>query len=200
MRLCVKQNTGRGVEHPTVELLHSIGAGDRLAREGLAHEGVDFVFRGEKRRIDFPSLTDGKKVTVYGQQEVVKDLIALKMDFDGQILFEAENVHLHDIESDSPSVSFTRYGEDVMLACDFIVGCDGFHASLRQTIPQERLKLFEKVYPFAWLGLLAEAPPAQDELIYSCHQNGFALFSMRSPEVTRLYLQCHPEDGQRRMA
>lgn len=183
------------LEHPTVKLLHSIGAGDRLAREALTHEGVDFVFRGEKRRIDFPSLTDGKKVTVYGQQEVVKDLIALKMDFDGQILFEAENVHLHDIESNNPSVSFTRHGEKVILACDFIAGCDGFHGVSRQTIPQERLKLFEKVYPFAWLGLLAEAPPAQDELIYSCHQNGFALFSMRSPEVTRLYLQCRPEES-----
>ncbi|WP_036553013.1 4-hydroxybenzoate 3-monooxygenase [Nisaea denitrificans] len=183
------------LEHPTVELLHSIGAGDRLAREGLPHEGVDIVFRGEKRRIDFPSLTDGKTVTVYGQQEVVKDLIALKKDFDGQILFEAENVQLHDIESDSPSVRFTRHGEDVVLTCDFIAGCDGFHGVSRQTIPQDRLKLFEKVYPFAWLGLLAEAAPAQDELIYSYHQNGFALFSMRSPEVTRLYLQCHPEEN-----
>ena len=183
------------LEHPTVELLHAIGAGDRLAREGLPHEGVDIVFRGEKRRIDFPSLTGGKKVTVYGQQEVVKDLIALKKDFDGQILFEAENVKLQDIESDSPSVSFTRHGENVVLSCGFIAGCDGFHGVSRQTIPQDRLKLFEKVYPFAWLGLLAEAPPAQDELIYSYHQNGFALFSMRSPEVTRLYLQCHPEEN-----
>lgn len=183
------------LEHPTVELLHAIGAGDRLAREGLPHEGVDIVFRGEKRRIDFPSLTGGKKVTVYGQQEVVKDLIALKKDFDGQILFEAENVQLQDIESDSPSVSFTRHGENVVLSCGFIAGCDGFHGVSRQTIPQDRLKLFEKVYPFAWLGLLAEAPPAQDELIYSYHQNGFALFSMRSPEVTRLYLQCHPEEN-----
>tara|TARA_E500000305_G_scaffold106710_1_gene105703 strand:+ start:2767 stop:3942 length:1176 start_codon:yes stop_codon:yes gene_type:complete len=183
------------LEHPTVELLHAIGAGDRLAREGLPHEGVDIVFRGEKRRIDFPSLTGGKKVTVYGQQEVVKDLIALKKGFDGQILFEAENVKLQDIESDSPSVSFTRHGENVVLSCGFIAGCDGFHGVSRQTIPQDRLKLFEKVYPFAWLGLLAEAPPAQDELIYSYHQNGFALFSMRSPEVTRLYLQCHPEEN-----
>ncbi len=183
------------LEHPTVELLHSIGAGERLGREGLPHEGVDVVFRGEKRRIDFPSLTGGKKVTVYGQQEVVKDLIALKKDFDGQILFEAENAQLHDIESDYPSVSFTRHGEDVVLNCDFIAGCDGFHGVSRQTIPQDRVKLFEKVYPFAWLGLLAEAPPAQDELIYSYHQNGFALFSMRSPEVTRLYLQCDPEEN-----
>jgi len=183
------------LEHPTVELLHSIGAGERLSREGLPHDGVDIVFRGEKRRIDFPSLTGGKKVTVYGQQEVVKDLIALKKDFDGQILFEAENVQLHDIESDSPSVSFSRHGEDVVLTCGFIAGCDGFHGVSRQTIPQDRLKLFEKVYPFAWLGLLVEAPPAQDELIYSYHENGFALFSMRSPEVTRLYLQCHPEEN-----
>lgn len=183
------------LEHPTVELLHSIGAGERLGREGMPHDGVDMVFRGEKRRIDFPALTGGKKVTVYGQQEVVKDLIALKKDFDGQILFEAENVRLHDIESDTPSVSFTRHGEDVVLSCAFIAGCDGFHGVSRQTIPQDRLKLFEKVYPFAWLGILAEAPPAQDELIYSYHENGFALFSMRSPEVTRLYLQCHPEEN-----
>ncbi|WP_193170059.1 4-hydroxybenzoate 3-monooxygenase [Nisaea nitritireducens] len=183
------------LEHPTVELLHSIGAGERLGREGMPHDGVDMVFQGEKRRIDFPALTGGKKVTVYGQQEVVKDLIALKKDFDGQILFEAENVRLHDIEGDSPSVSFTRHGEDVVLSCAFIAGCDGFHGVSRQTIPQDRLKLFEKVYPFAWLGILAEAPPAQDELIYSYHENGFALFSMRSPEVTRLYLQCDPDEN-----
>ncbi|MEQ8332655.1 4-hydroxybenzoate 3-monooxygenase [Nisaea sp.] len=182
------------LEHPTVELLHAIGAGDRLAREGMPHEGIDMVFRGEKRRIDFPALTGGKKVTVYGQQEVVKDLIALKKNFDGQIRFEAENVQLHDIDGDSPSVSFTQRGVDTVLSCDFIAGCDGFHGVSRPTIPQERLRLFEKVYPFAWLGILAEASPAQDELIYSYHQNGFALFSMRSPEVTRLYLQCHPEE------
>lgn len=183
------------LEHPTVELLHAIGAGDRLAREGMPHEGIDVVFRGEKRRIGFPELTGGKKVTVYGQQEVVTDLIALKKEFDGKILFEAENVRLHDVDSDHPSVSFARHGEDVVLNCDFIAGCDGFHGVSRQTIPQDRLRLFEKVYPFAWLGILAEAPPAQDELIYSYHENGFALFSMRSPEVTRLYLQCHPEEN-----
>ncbi|MBO6559576.1 MAG: 4-hydroxybenzoate 3-monooxygenase [Nisaea sp.] len=183
------------LEHPAVEFLHAMGAGERLAKEGMPHEGIDMLFRGEKRRIDFPSLTGGKKVTVYGQQEVVKDLIRLKKEFDGQILFEAENVAIHGAESDSPSLSFIYGGEQKTLACDFIAGCDGFHGVARQSIPEAKLKLFEKVYPFAWLGILADAAPAQDELIYSRHDNGFALFSMRSPEVTRLYLQCDPEEN-----
>lgn len=182
------------LEHPTVQFLHEMGAGERLAEEGLAHEGIDLVFRGEKRRIDFPSLTDGKTVTVYGQQEVVKDLIKLKKDFDGQILFEAEGVTIHDAETDSPSLTFTHYGEEKTLFCDFVAGCDGFHGVGRKTVPAARLKQFERVYPFAWLGILAEAAPAQDELIYSRHEDGFALFSMRSNDVTRLYLQCAPDE------
>ncbi|WP_420404371.1 4-hydroxybenzoate 3-monooxygenase [Nisaea sp.] len=182
------------LEHPTVEFLHEMGAGDRLAREGMPHEGIDLLFRGEKRRIDFPSLTNGKKVTVYGQQEVVKDLIELKKAFDGQILFEATDVRIVDPESDSPSLSFTYQGEQKTLACEFVAGCDGFHGVARASIPESGLKLFERVYPFAWLGILAEAAPAQDELIYSRHENGFALFSMRSQEVTRLYLQCDPKE------
>lgn len=183
------------LEHPTVEFLHEMGAGERLAREGMPHEGIDLLFRGEKRRIDFPSLTGGKRVTVYGQQEVVKDLIGLKKAFDNQILFEAEDVAILDAESDSPSLSFTHQGEAKTLSCDFVAGCDGFHGVGRKSIPEQRLRLFEKVYPFAWLGVLAEAAPAQDELIYSRHEDGFALFSMRSPEVTRLYLQCRPEEN-----
>jgi len=183
------------LEHPAVEFLHQMGAGERLAKEGMPHEGIDLLFRGEKRRIDFPSLTDGRFVTVYGQQEVVKDLIGLKKAFDGQILFEAGNVTVHDAESDSPSLSFTHGGEEKTLACEFIAGCDGFHGVARASIPEQKLKLFERVYPFAWLGVLAEAAPAQDELIYSRHENGFALFSMRSPQVTRLYLQCRPEEN-----
>ncbi|UUX50794.1 4-hydroxybenzoate 3-monooxygenase [Nisaea acidiphila] len=183
------------LEHPTVEFLHEMGAGERLAKEGMPHEGIDLLFRGEKRRIDFPSLTGGKKVTVYGQQEVVKDLILLKKEFDGQILFEAEDVAIHGAESDTPSLSFTHEGQTKTLACDFIAGCDGFHGAGRKSIPEQKLRLFEKVYPFAWLGVLAEAAPAQDELIYSRHEDGFALFSMRSPEVTRLYLQCDPDEN-----
>jgi p-hydroxybenzoate 3-monooxygenase len=180
------------LEQGTVDLLDSAGVGARMRREGLVHRGIEMRFAGETRRIDFPSLTGGRSIIVYGQQEVVKDLIGARLADGGAILFEATNVVPRGFDGDEPSVRFTHDGRDRALACDFIVGCDGFHGVCRQAMPQGHLEIFERTYPFAWLGILAKAPPTHDELIYAYHDHGFALYSMRSPELTRLYLQVAP--------
>lgn len=182
------------IEKGAAETLIEAGLGERMRREGMIHEGIELAFGGKRHRIDFKALTDGGSVTVYGQHEVVRDMIAKRLDLGGRILFEAENVSLHDVDSDKPKVRFTRDGDPREITCDFIGGCDGYHGISRPSFPDGRLKAFERVYPFGWLGILAEAAPASDELIYSRHDNGFALFSMRSPTVTRLYLQCDPAD------
>jgi p-hydroxybenzoate 3-monooxygenase len=182
------------LEQGTVDLLNEIGVGDRMRREGLVHEGIEIQFAGERHRIDFPALTGGRTITVYGQQEVVKDLIAARLDTGRQLLFEVEGVSLHDLDSDAPAIRFTHQGDAVELACDFVAGCDGFHGVSRHSIPSGVLTAFSREYPFAWLGILAAAPPSNEELIYAYHERGFALHSMRSPELTRLYLQCRPEE------
>jgi p-hydroxybenzoate 3-monooxygenase len=182
------------LEQGTVDLLNEIGVGDRMRREGLVHEGIEIQFAGERHRIDFPALTGGRTITVYGQQEVVKDLIAARLDTGRQLLFEVEGVSLHDLDSDAPAIRFTHQGDAVELACDFVAGCDGFHGVSRDSIPSGVLTAFSREYPFAWLGILAAAPPSNEELIYAYHERGFALHSMRSPELTRLYLQCRPEE------
>jgi p-hydroxybenzoate 3-monooxygenase len=186
------------LEQGTVDLIDAAGVGERMRREGLVHHGIEIRFEGKKRRIDFPSLTGGRSIMVYGQQEVVKDLIRSRLDDGGTILFEAANAAPHGFESGQPSIRFTRDGRGHALACDFIIGCDGFHGVCRQAIPQGRLAIFERTYPFAWLGILAKAPPTHDELIYAYHDNGFALYSMRSPELTRLYLQVAPDADRSR--
>jgi len=191
----VEQRIRAGVlEQGTVDLLTEIGVGERLGREGLVHDGIEIQFAGERHRIDFPSLTGGRRITVYGQQEVVRDLIAARLETGRPLLFEVSNVGVDGFESDSPVVRFRQRGEDVELGCDFIAGCDGFHGVCRDSIPVGVLRVFGREFPFAWLGILAAAPPSNEELIYAYHERGFALHSMRSPSLTRLYLQCRPEE------
>ncbi len=182
------------LEQGTVDLLTDSGVGDRMRREGLVHHGIELRFGGRGHRIDLTELTGGRAIMVYGQQEVVKDLIRARLDAGGQILFAVKDVSVHDLNSTAPRISFHKGAEQVELQCDFIAGCDGFHGVSRQSIPPSALTVYERVYPFAWLGILAEAPPSADELIYAYHERGFALFSMRSPEITRLYIQVAPEE------
>jgi p-hydroxybenzoate 3-monooxygenase len=181
------------LEHPTVELLRDLGVAERLDREALVHRGVELAFDGQRRRIDFRALT-GKSITVYGQQEIVKDLIAARLAAGGEIRFEVDDVTVHDVESDRPIIRFTDGGRQHEIVCDVIAGCDGFHGICRPSIPDGVLQVYEREYPFAWLGVLAQAPPTTDELIYSGHERGFSLYSMRSPTVTRLYLQVAPDE------
>ena len=182
------------LEQGSVDLLNESGVGARLQREGLVHHGIELRFGGQGHRIDMTALTGGRCITVYGQQEVVKDLIRARIDAGREIMFEVSDVRVADIDSSAPKVTFVRAGEKIELVCDIIAGCDGFHGVCRPSIPAGVLSTFERTYPFAWLGILAAAPPTHDELIYAYHQRGFALYSMRSPEVTRLYLQVAPEE------
>jgi p-hydroxybenzoate 3-monooxygenase len=182
------------LEQGSVDLLNGSGVGARLQREGLVHHGIELRFGGRGHRIDMTELTGGRSITVYGQQEVVRDLIRARIDAGGEILFEVSEVGVADVETSAPKVMFARGGQRVELACDLIAGCDGFHGVCRASIPAGVLATFERTYPFAWLGILAAAPPTHGELIYAYHQRGFALYSMRSPDVTRLYLQVAPEE------
>jgi p-hydroxybenzoate 3-monooxygenase len=182
------------LEQGTVDLLSEAGVGDRLHREGLVHHGLELRFDGRGHRIDLSELTGGRAITVYGQQEVVKDLIAARLDAGGELLFEVDDVTLHDLEGESPMVRFRHEGSEHELRCAVVAGCDGFHGVCREAIPAGTLSVFEREYPFAWLGILAEVAPSSEELIYCYHERGFALHSMRSPRLTRLYLQCAPDD------
>jgi len=175
------------LEASTVDLLIQAGAGDRLLREGLPHAGVNLASDGEMFRIDFEALV-GKQMTVYGQTELTKDLNDLLAER-GQPAFEAEDVALHDITTDNPWVTWRKDGQDHRLDCDFIAGCDGYHGVSRKSIPAEVGQAFERVYPFGWLGILADVPPCDHELIYSSHERGFALASMRSAIRSRYYVQ-----------
>jgi p-hydroxybenzoate 3-monooxygenase len=191
----VEQRVRAGVlEQGTVDLLRQIGVGERLDREGLVHDGIELQFAGERHRIDFPSLTGGRRITVYGQQEVVKDLIAARLETGRPLLFEVDDVRLERLDGDDPAIRFRHEGEERELRCDVVAGCDGFHGVCRDSIPPGVLTVFEREYPFAWLGILAEAPPSNEELIYAHHERGFALHSMRSPTLTRLYLQVTPDE------
>jgi p-hydroxybenzoate 3-monooxygenase len=194
-RAYVEQRVRAGVlEQGSVDLLIATGVGDRLREEGLVHHGIELRFGGRGHRIDLTRLSGGKSIAVYGQQEVVKDLIKARLAAGGELVFEVESVTLHDIESSLPRIFFRSNGEEVELCCDAIAGCDGFHGVCRPSIPAGALSIFERAYPFAWLGILAQAPPTRDELIYAYHERGFALYSMRSPQVTRLYLQVTPDE------
>jgi p-hydroxybenzoate 3-monooxygenase len=181
------------LEQGTVDLLKEAGLAGRLQREGLAHEGIEIRFAGHSHRIDFRALT-GKAITVYGQHEVVKDLIAARLAQGGPIHFDVTDVALEGIDGRRPILRYAEAGEDREIACDFIAGCDGSHGVCREMIPADRITLYERLYPFAWLGILAQAPPASEELVYTHHEGGFALLSMRSPRLSRLYLQCDPAD------
>jgi p-hydroxybenzoate 3-monooxygenase len=181
------------LEHTSVQMLRESGGGDRLDREGLRHGGIDLGSNGVLHRIPFVELT-GKYVTVYGQHEVVKDLIALRLRDGGDVRFECGEVSLNNIDGSRPSISVAKNGNTDEILCDYIAGCDGFHGISRPSFPNGCLTFYERTYPFAWLGILAEAAPSRDELVYMQHDRGFALYSMRSPRITRLYLQCHPDE------
>jgi len=182
------------LEHGTVGLLEEAGVAERLKREGLVHRGFELTFDGRRHRIDLEGLT-GHAITIYGQQEVVKDLIAARMESGAPMVFEARDVRVEGFQGDAPSVRFsTSSAGEVKLQCDFIAGCDGFHGVCRGSIPPGALATHERTYPFAWLGILAQARPSREELVYARHEAGFALFSMRSRELTRLYLQVPPDE------
>lgn len=180
------------LEQGTVDMLRESGVGARMQREGLQHQGVELRFAGEGHRIDFQELV-GKSITVYAQQEVVKDLIAARLGCDGPICFEAEAMRISDLDA-QPKIHYVHQGAEHEIACDFIAGCDGFHGICRPAVPADQIQFYERQYPFAWLGILARVPPASHELIYTYHERGFALLSMRSPEVSRLYLQCPTDE------
>jgi p-hydroxybenzoate 3-monooxygenase len=182
------------LEQGTVDLLDESGVGDRMKKEGMVHHGIELRFGGQGHRIDLYELSGGRAITVYGQHEVVKDLISARLDAGGEIIFEAEDASVHDLESQKPTIRYRKEGEDQELICDLIAGCDGFHGVCRPSIPEGVLTVYERKYPFAWLGILAQTPPSSEELIYTYHERGFALHSMRSPELTRLYIQCDPND------
>ena len=181
------------LEHGTVELLTEMGVAARLHEQGLPHHGLELQFEGARHRIDLSELT-GRHITVYGQQEVVKDLIAARIETGRPIHFEVDDVSLHELESEQPFVRYTHEGEETDLSCDVVAGCDGFHGVSRDSVPEGVLTVFSREYPFGWLGILAQAPPSSEELIYAWHDRGFSLHSMRSPEITRLYLQCAPDE------
>jgi p-hydroxybenzoate 3-monooxygenase len=181
------------LEHGTVDLLTEVGLADRLRRERLVHHGVELLFSGEGHRIALTELT-GREITIYGQHELVKDLITTRVATGRPLLFEVDDVVLDDLDGPAPTVAFTHDGARQELACDLVAGCDGFHGISRPSVPQGALTAYEREYPYAWLGILAKTPPSSEELIYAYHERGFALHSMRSPEITRLYLQVRPDE------
>ncbi|HEV3362988.1 MAG TPA: FAD-dependent monooxygenase, partial [Acidimicrobiia bacterium] len=195
-RRYVEQRVRAGVlEHPTVQLLCDTGVGDRLRREGLRHRGISLRFDRSDHHLDFVALA-GRSITVYGQQEIVKDLIAARLDAGAPILFDVGNVRLSGLDSDEPEVAFTDGdGVERVLRAALVAGCDGFHGVCRPSIPAGQLRTFERDYPYAWLGILAKAAPVQPEVTYAYSDRGFALASMRSPDVTRLYLQVTPDEN-----
>lgn len=185
------------LEQGTVDLLRAAGVAGRLDREGLVHHGIELRFDGAGHRIPLTELAGGRSITVYGQQEVVKDLVAARLADGLPLLFEVTDVTLHGLESTRPSVRFRHQGREVTIECDFIAGCDGFHGVSRASIPAGVLTVYDQEYPYAWLGVLAQSPPVSEELIYAYHERGFSLHSMRSREISRLYLQCQPDEDLR---
>ena len=181
------------LEQGTIDLLEQAGVGDRMRREGLVHHGVELQFDGERHRIPLSDLT-GRSIVIYGQTEVVKDLIAARLAQGLPLHFEVDDVSVHDLTSERPRIRYRREGETQELECDVIAGCDGFHGVCRASIPEDALRSFERDYPFGWLGILAAVPPSNDELVYAHHERGFALLSLRSPELSRLYVQCRPDE------
>jgi p-hydroxybenzoate 3-monooxygenase len=181
------------LEQGTADTLEEMGIAERMHRERLVHGGIDLSFGGARHHIDFADLT-GKAVTIYGQHEVVKDLIEARLATGAEVVFEAKDTSLHDLDSEQPKIRYRKDGQTHEIVCDFIGGCDGYHGVSRPSIPPNVLQIYERAYPFAWLGILAQAPTTRDELVYANHERGFALYSMRSPEITRLYLQCRDDE------
>ncbi|WP_414636012.1 4-hydroxybenzoate 3-monooxygenase [Actinophytocola sp.] len=178
------------LEQGTVDLLDEIGLADRMLRQRLVHQGLELLFDGAGHRIPLTDLT-GRELTIYAQHELVKDLVAARLGTGRPLLFEAPATRITGLDTSSPTV---HYGHDGELTADFVAGCDGFHGVSRQSIPDSAVTAYDHVYPYSWLGILAEAPPSSEELIYASHDRGFALHSMRSPRITRLYLQVAPDE------
>ncbi|MFJ9418831.1 4-hydroxybenzoate 3-monooxygenase [Streptomyces sp. NPDC101227] len=189
-RAYVERRQRAGIlEQGTVDVLRACGAGERLDREGLVHDGIELRYDGRAHRLDFPALTGGRRVTVYAQTEVVKDLIALQLASGPPLLFGAQALSVTGAAAGSPRIRYLHEGREHTLTCDYVVGCDGFHGVARNAVPADERRTYERSYPYSWLGVLAEVPPSSDELIYAHSARGFALFSMRTPTVSRLYLQ-----------
>lgn len=178
------------LEQGTVDLLIKAGVGERLKRERMIHNGIIAGYKGEQHFMDFLDLADGRTVSVYGQREITRDLLKALADEDQNVIYEAPVTRVDDIETDKPRVIYEHDGEQRELTADFVIGCDGFHGASRKAMPADVLQTHEMVYPFGWLGVLADAPPSKEVAMFSHHRNGFALLSMRSPTVSRLYLQC----------
>jgi p-hydroxybenzoate 3-monooxygenase len=182
------------IEQWATDMLTETGVGDRMKREAMFHDGNYLCFNGETHHLNFRKLV-GKGITIYGQQEVVKDLVDRRLADGGQILFEVDDTAVHAFDTDKPFITFKHDGKDQRIDCDFIAGCDGFHGICRPSFPEGLLTFYDREYPFGWVGILSESPPPDDELIYAYHDNGFALYTMRSPTLSRLYLQVdHDED------
>ncbi|MFC9327350.1 4-hydroxybenzoate 3-monooxygenase [Kitasatospora sp. NPDC057015] len=189
-RAYVEQRQRAGIlEQSTVDVLRQARAAERLDVEGLVHEGIELRWDNRAHRVDLPALTDGRRVWVYAQTEVVKDLIALQSAAGAALTFEAEVRRIEGADTDRPTVHYTHEGREKTLTCDYVVGCDGYHGVARTTLPQDVRRTYERVHPYSWLGITADVPPSSDELIYAHSPRGFALHSMRSPAVSRLYLQ-----------
>jgi len=182
------------LEQRTVELLTEAGVAGRLHDEGIVHHGIELQFDGERHRIPLSELADGRTIVIYGQTEVVKDLIAARIESELPLLFEVGDVSVHEIDTEQPKIRFSHDGERLELECDVIAGCDGFHGVCRPSIPEGVLDSFSRDYPFGWLGILADVPPSNDELVYAHNEDGFALLSLRSPTLSRLYIQCEPDE------
>ncbi|HZS23662.1 MAG TPA: 4-hydroxybenzoate 3-monooxygenase [Gaiellaceae bacterium] len=183
------------LEQGAVDLLREAGVGERLEREGLVHHGISLQFDGERHRIPLSDLAGGRSIVIYGQTEVVKDLIAARLQSGLPLLFEAQEVSVHDLDSARPRIRFRHEGAEQELECDVVAGCDGFHGSCRASIPVGVLREFSREYPYGWLGILASVAPSIDELVYAHHERGFALLSLRSPTLSRYYLQCRPDEN-----
>ncbi len=202
-RQYVEDRVRAGVlEQGTVDLMKETGVGERLAREGLTHDGVELRFNGRSHHVNFKELVGGKAVYVYGQNHVVADLADARIAAGGRLFYEAQDASVHDFSDATlgphpsllPQICFRCEGEPHEIHCDFIAGCDGFHGVCRPSIPESAITIYDRVYPFGWLGILAEAPPSTDEIAYTYHERGFALLSMRSPTLSRLYIQCSPDE------
>ena len=182
------------IEHEIGELLVEAGAGERLRREGIVHHGIELQFAGERHRIPLSDLAGGRTIVIYGQTELVKDLIGLRLDTGEKLQFDVEDVSVHDLDTERPLVRYKHEGREDELECDVVAGCDGFHGICRPSIPAGVLSEFWREYAFGWLGILAAVAPSNDELVYAHHERGFALLSLRSPELSRLYIQCRPDE------
>ena len=193
----IEQRVRAGVlEQGTVDLLVQSGVGERLKSEAIVRDGIELRFGGRRHPLNLRELSGGRAYTVYAQQEIVKDLVQARLAANGQILFEAADVSVHDFDTAAPRIRFRRGGAELELRCDFIAGCDGFHGVCRPSIPASALTVFERVYPFAWLGILVEAATPEQETVYAWHERGFGFFNRRSPAITRHFLQVAPDEDE----